>query len=294
VFERFTEEARMIVVWAQEESRSLSHNYIGTEHILLALLRDETTPAGRVLASLGVEPEQAREHVERIVGTGEEPPPAQIPFTPRAKKVLELALREALTYGHNWIGPEHILLGVARENEGVAARVLLDFGVDADAVRNRTIEMIGNPPPRPPPPSAPRLTHLGPGATIWLEGLAPVLDILARDFNSDLRREPDLGDLLLVLACDSEGLAGKALKELGIDLDTLWGTIERIRLPNEDVRRRLREVRIAKENALEQRRFEEAARLRDEERELAGEHREHPAVTPEVLQEMRRRLGLHD
>jgi ATP-dependent Clp protease ATP-binding subunit ClpA len=111
MFERFTERARQVVVLAQDESRMLKHNYIGTEHILLGLLREEHGQAARVLGSLGITVEEVRAQVVRIVGLGDEPTEANIPFTPRAKKVLELALREALSLGHDYIGTEHILLG---------------------------------------------------------------------------------------------------------------------------------------------------------------------------------------
>src|ERR687886_588959 len=129
VFERFTERARQVVVLAQDEARALKHNYIGTEHILLGLLREE----------------EVRAQVARIVGQGDEVTSGQIPFTPRAKKVLELALREALSLGHNYIGTEHILLGLVRENEGVAARILLDFDADAEKIRNEIIRMLSGP-----------------------------------------------------------------------------------------------------------------------------------------------------
>src|ERR687885_605145 len=119
MFERFTERARQVVVLAQEEARTLKHNYIGTEHILLGLLREEEGLAARVLESLDITVEEVRAQVARIVGQGDEVTTGQIPFTPRAKKVLELALREALSLGHNYIGTEHILLGLVRENENV-------------------------------------------------------------------------------------------------------------------------------------------------------------------------------
>src|SRR5438552_3738857 len=140
VFERFTERARQVVVLAQDEARALKHNYIGTEHILLGLLREEEGLAARVLESLDITVEEVRAQVARIVGQGDEVTTGQIPFTPRAKKVLELALREALSLGHNYIGTEHILLGLVRENEGVAARILLDFDADAEKIRNEIIQ----------------------------------------------------------------------------------------------------------------------------------------------------------
>jgi ATP-dependent Clp protease ATP-binding subunit ClpC len=145
VFERFTERARQVVVLAQDEARALKHNYIGTEHILLGLLREEEGLAARVLESLDITVEEVRAQVARIVGQGDEVTTGQIPFTPRAKKVLELALREALSLGHNYIGTEHILLGLVRENEGVAARILLDFDADADKIRNEIIRMLSGP-----------------------------------------------------------------------------------------------------------------------------------------------------
>ncbi|MGK2877887.1 MAG: ATP-dependent Clp protease ATP-binding subunit [Solirubrobacterales bacterium] len=145
MFERFTERARQVVVLAQEEARTLKHNYIGTEHILLGLLREEEGLAARVLESLDITVERVRAQVVRIVGSGEEVTSGQIPFTPRAKKVLELALREALSLGHNYIGTEHILLGLVRENEGVAARILLDFDADSEKIRNEVVRMLSGP-----------------------------------------------------------------------------------------------------------------------------------------------------
>jgi ATP-dependent Clp protease ATP-binding subunit ClpA len=143
MFERFTERARQVVVLAQEEARTLKHNYIGTEHILLGLLREEEGLAARVLESLDITVERVRAQVVRIVGSGEEVTSGQIPFTPRAKKVLELALREALSLGHNYIGTEHILLGLVREGEGVAAQVLVKLGADLARVRQQVIQLLG-------------------------------------------------------------------------------------------------------------------------------------------------------
>src|SRR5258705_3966347 len=145
MFERFTERARQVVVLAQDEARALKHNYIGTEHILLGLLREEEGLAARVLESLDITVEEVRAQVARIVGQGDEVTTGQIPFTPRAKKVLELALREALSLGHNYIGTEHILLGVVRETEGAAARSLPDSDADAEKTRNEIIRMLSGP-----------------------------------------------------------------------------------------------------------------------------------------------------
>ena len=145
MFERFTERARQVVVLAQEEARSLKHNYIGTEHLLLGLLREEEGVAARVLDGLEVSVEEVRAAVVRIVGSGEESPQGQIPFTPRAKKVLELALREALSLGHNYIGTEHILLGLVREDEGVAARILLDLDAEPEKIRDEVMRALSGP-----------------------------------------------------------------------------------------------------------------------------------------------------
>ncbi len=142
MFERFTERARQVVVLAADEARALKHNYIGTEHILLGLLREEEGLAARVLGLLDITVEEVCAQVARIVGSGDEVTTGQIPFTPRAKKVLELALKEAQALGHDYIGTEHILLGLVRENEGVAARILLDFGADAERIRNEVIGML--------------------------------------------------------------------------------------------------------------------------------------------------------
>jgi ATP-dependent Clp protease ATP-binding subunit ClpA len=147
MFERFTERARKAVVLAQEDAELLRHNYIGTEHLLLGLLREDEGVAARALAALGVTVEETRERVESIVGYGTEGPGPQVPFTPRSKKVLELALRESMQLGHNYIGTEHILLGLVRENEGVAARVLSDIGVSPVDVRRELLRMLSGGPP---------------------------------------------------------------------------------------------------------------------------------------------------
>jgi ATP-dependent Clp protease ATP-binding subunit ClpC len=149
MFERFTERARQVIVLAQEEARMLRHNYIGTEHLLLGLLREADGVAARVLGTLEVNLEEVRGEVTRIVGEGDHESQGQIPFTPRAKKVLELALREALSLGHNYIGTEHILLGLMRESEGVAARILNDLDVDADRARQEVMRVLSGPSRRP-------------------------------------------------------------------------------------------------------------------------------------------------
>jgi hypothetical protein len=297
VFERFTERARQVVVLAQEEARAIKHNYIGTEHILLGLLREEEGLAARVLASLGVALEPTRDQVTRIVGWGEEATSGQIPFTPRAKKVLELALREALSLGHNYIGTEHILLGLARENEGVAARILLDLGADSQKIRDEVIRFLSGPGGAPAASAAAESAggQRGPVAG-WLDGLRELLGRLAQEMRSELGRDPDPGDLLLVLACATHTHAGRAMRELGVDLDALWATIQRLRHEEERAQQELtseiEHISLMKDQAIEDQRFEAAAKLRDQERELRERARARAVLPAEVLQEARRRLGI--
>jgi ATP-dependent Clp protease ATP-binding subunit ClpC len=143
MFERFTDRARRVVVLAQDESRMLNHNYIGTEHILLGLVHEGGGVAAEALTGMGIGLDAVREQVEEIIGQGQAAPAGHIPFTPRAKKVLELSLREALQLGHNYIGTEHILLGLVREGEGVAAQVLQKLGGDLNRVRQAVIRGLG-------------------------------------------------------------------------------------------------------------------------------------------------------
>ena len=145
MFERFTERSRHVVVLAQAEARLLRHNYIGTEHLLLGLVGEEEGLAGRVLDAFDVTVDEVRAQVARRVGRGDEVTTGEIPFTPRAKKALELALREALSLGHEYIDTQHILLGLVRENEGVAAHILLDFDADAEKIRNEIVRMQSGP-----------------------------------------------------------------------------------------------------------------------------------------------------
>jgi ATP-dependent Clp protease ATP-binding subunit ClpC len=143
MFERFTERARQVVVVAQAEARGLGHDYIGTEHLLLGLLSESDGLAARVLAALDVEADDVRERVVETVGRGDAAPPSgQIPFTPRAKQALELALKESLTLGQKFIGTEHVLLGVIRVRDGIAARILLEADVDVEKVREEVLRML--------------------------------------------------------------------------------------------------------------------------------------------------------
>ncbi len=286
----------MVVVLAQEEARTLKHNYIGTEHILLGLLREQEGLAARVLESLDITVERVRAQVVRIVGSGEEVTSGQIPFTPRAKKVLELALREALSLGHNYIGTEHILLGLVRENEGVAARILLDFDADSEKIRNEVIRMLSD-------PALDWRAHAGdhgPGsrstlAPSWLGGLAATLDQLDPAIRDQLDRSPDSGDLLLVLASAPATRAAEALRTLGIHPDALVAAVQRARadipISQDGLIAQLELVRRSKRDAAETEAYERAAELREEERELSAALEGH-AVSPQVLAEAMQRLGL--
>ncbi|MFT3860405.1 ATP-dependent Clp protease ATP-binding subunit [Micropruina sp.] len=142
MFDRFTDRARRVIVLAQDEARMLNHNYIGTEHILLGLIHEGEGVAAKALEALGISLEAVREQVEEIIGQGQQAPAGHIPFTPRAKKVLELSMREALQINHPYIGTEHILLGLIREGEGVAAQVLIKLGADLNRVRNQVLQLL--------------------------------------------------------------------------------------------------------------------------------------------------------
>jgi ATP-dependent Clp protease ATP-binding subunit ClpC len=155
MFERFTDQARRVVVLAQEEARELGHDYIGTEHLLLGLIREKDGAAARALDSLGIHLAAARQQVTEIIGPGQGQPAGHIPFTPRAKKVLELSLREAQHLGDDCIGTEHLLLGLIREGEGVAAQVLVRLGPGLDEARRRVTQIVL---------AGPREARAGPGS----------------------------------------------------------------------------------------------------------------------------------
>jgi ATP-dependent Clp protease ATP-binding subunit ClpA len=142
MFERFTDRARRVVPLAQEEAKRLDHNYIGTEHLLLGLIREGEGVAAKALESLGISLDAVRQQVKEIIGRGQQAPSGHMPFTPRAKKVLELSLREALQLGHDYIGTEHLLLGLIREGDGVAAQVLIRLGADLNRVRQQIIALL--------------------------------------------------------------------------------------------------------------------------------------------------------
>jgi ATP-dependent Clp protease ATP-binding subunit ClpC len=154
MFERFTDRARRVVVLAQAEARTLNHDYIGTEHLLLALIHEGEGVAAKALESVGVERSEIRREVRELIGEGSSAPTGPIPFTPRAKKVLELSLREALQLGHNYIGTEHILLGLVREGEGVGAQVLRKQGVTMEVVRTEVASLLAGHTEEPAPAEA--------------------------------------------------------------------------------------------------------------------------------------------
>ena len=201
MFERFTDRARLVVVLAQEEARMLNHNYIGTEHILLGLIGEGEGVAARALESLGMSLEAVRQHVGEITGQGQQAPSGHIPFTPRATKVLELSLREALQLGHNYIGTEHILLGLIREGEGVAAQVLVKLGADPTRVRQQVIQLLaGSEGKEPAAAGAPSET--APTASLILDQFGRNLTAAAHEGKLDpvIGREKEIERVMQVLS----------------------------------------------------------------------------------------------
>jgi ATP-dependent Clp protease ATP-binding subunit ClpA len=224
MFERFTDRARRVVVLAQEEARLLGHNYIGTEHILLGLIHEKEGVAAKVLEQLGISLEAVRAKVESIIGDGGPGAPSgHIPFTPRAKKVLELSLREALQLGHNYIGTEHILLGLIREGEGVGAQVLVNLGADLSAVRHEVIQQLsgfrGGPGGRMSSPAfgmgGPKVTPAAAKAGMEARRLAGGAAVGSQHY-------------LLGLLREENSVAAKALAELGITKDVLEAKLAEI------------------------------------------------------------------
>jgi len=229
MFERFTDRARRVVVLAQEEARMLNHNYIGTEDILLGLIHEGEGVAAKALESLGISLESVRQQVEEIIGQGQHAPSGHIPFTPRAKKVLELSLREARQLGHHYIGTEHILLGLIQEGEGVAAQVLVKLGADLNRVRQQVIQLLHGYQGKEPASSG-----AAPGG--WPGGRVPP-DVPAR-----------------VNALESQMSA----IERRVGTGPATG----------DLDEQIAHVRRDKESALDAQDFEQAASLRDRERQL--------------------------
>jgi Clp amino terminal domain, pathogenicity island component len=199
MFERFTDRARRVLVLAQEEARLLNHNFIGTEHILLGLFQEREGVAAKALGSLGISPEAVRETVEEMAGPTDLSLTGSPPFTPRAKRVLELSLREALQSGHNYIGTEHLLLGLIREGEGVAVQVLVASGVDLEQLRQRVFTIAAGDRPIPnveagdPVVSGPRCPH----CARRLEGGGVAYKVLKVP-RSDREQSTDVADIAFV------------------------------------------------------------------------------------------------
>ncbi|HEV8626199.1 MAG TPA: ATP-dependent Clp protease ATP-binding subunit [Acidimicrobiia bacterium] len=202
MFERFTDRARRVVVLAQEEARLLNHNYIGTEHILLGLIHEGEGVAAKALESLGISLEAVRAQVEEIIGQGGSSPSGHIPFTPRAKKVLELSLREALQLGHNYIGTEHILLGLIREGEGVAAQVLVKLGADLSRVRQQVIQLLSGYAGQKEPSTSGAATEAAPTGSLVLDQFGRNLAQLAREKKLDpvIGRDKEIERVMQVLS----------------------------------------------------------------------------------------------
>jgi ATP-dependent Clp protease ATP-binding subunit ClpC len=225
MFERFTDRARRVVVLAQDEARMLKHNYIGTEHILLGLIHEGEGVAAEALGSLGISLDAVRQQVEELIGQGQVAPSGHIPFTPRGKKVLELSLRESVQLGHNYIGTEHILLGLIREGDGVAAQVLVKLGADLNRVRQQVIQLVHGHQPKEPVFVRPAAQELSlPTVQDRLEAIERRLGAIERRVGA----RPDTGDL-------DEQIA---------------------------------QVRREKESAIDAQDHEQAASLRDREKEL--------------------------
>ncbi|MFC3690190.1 ATP-dependent Clp protease ATP-binding subunit [Aquipuribacter hungaricus] len=202
MFERFTDRARRVVVLAQEEARMLNHNYIGTEHILLGLIHEGEGVAAKALESLGISLDAVREQVQEIIGQGQQAPSGHIPFTPRAKKVLELSLREALQLGHNYIGTEHILLGLIREGEGVAAQVLVKLGADLNRVRQQVIQLLSGYQGKEPATSGGPAAENTPSGSLVLDQFGRNLTQAARESKLDpvIGREKEIERVMQVLS----------------------------------------------------------------------------------------------
>ncbi|MCW2143195.1 ATP-dependent Clp protease ATP-binding subunit, partial [Actinoplanes cyaneus] len=202
MFERFTDRARRVVVLAQEEARMLNHNYIGTEHILLGLIHEGEGVAAKALESLGISLEGVRQQVEEIIGQGQQAPSGHIPFTPRAKKVLELSLREALQLGHNYIGTEHILLGLIREGEGVAAQVLVKLGADLNRVRQQVIQLLSGYQGKEPAAAGTATGEAAPSTSLVLDQFGRNLTQAAREGKLDpvIGREKEIERVMQVLS----------------------------------------------------------------------------------------------
>jgi ATP-dependent Clp protease ATP-binding subunit ClpC len=255
MFERFTDRARRVIVLAQEEARMLEHNYIGTEHLLLGLIHEGEGVAAKALRALDVDLDTLRREVEALVGRGEQPAQGHIPFTPQAKKVLELALRESVALGHDYIGTEHLLLGLVREGEGPAAQVLQQRGIELNTVRQQVIRLLHG-------------HQVGAGR---------------RGRRAAVARSGDEGATLEEISLQ--------LRVLGARLTAIE---ERLGIEESPERQQLRRVdaeiarlRRQKESAIDEQDFERAARLRDLEKQMLSDRRaaEHMWLVAERIKE---------
>jgi ATP-dependent Clp protease ATP-binding subunit ClpA len=236
MFERFTDRARRVIVLAQDEARLLDHNYIGTEHLLLGLIHEGEGVASTVLRKLEIGLDAVREKVEEIIGRGERPPTGHIPFTPQAKKVLELSLRESTQLGHNYIGTEHILLGLIREGDGVAAQVLTRLGADLSTVRQQVMQLLHG--YRSAEPAAESAWRRVPGRG----------------------RLDEISDKLDTIAQRLTAIEGR----LGMEEETEPDVLRRLD-------QRISHVAREKEAAIDAQEFKKAAELRDRQRQLEAE-----------------------
>jgi ATP-dependent Clp protease ATP-binding subunit ClpA len=295
VFERFTEPARQVVLLAQEEARALRHHSIGTEHLLLGVLREEDGIGARALRSLDVAVEACRDALVALTPRGEDVAPARMPFTPSSKKVLEkVALHEALSLGHDYIAGEHILLALVRESEGLAARILLELGAGPEKVRNEVMRMLTDRQSS----AGGRMPAVSGGlpATLFDQAYA-VLDTLFTEIQERLGRPADAGDLLLVLASLHGGVVSSALEAVGIDMKMLAHAVEEARSEGSDptlvsaltLSVQIDEARREKEEKVEAQEWEAAAHVRDRERALTKQLEQ---SLDEALDRVRRHLGL--
>ena len=272
MFERFTDRARRVMVLAQEDARMLNHDYIGTEHILLGLIQEGDGVAAHALESLGITQEEVRQQVEGIIGRGQKAPRGgHIPFTPQAKKALQLSLREAMHLGHSYIGSEHILLGVIREGEGPAAQVLVRLGADRNRVRQQVIQLLRGYQGGSEPGTAPAAGHTGKAS----------------------RSQRKLLSQLLTRFDSVESRLSALERRVGTGPDV------------RDLDQEIAQVRGDKESAIDAQDFEHAAALRDKERQLlhdkasrqqewAAAHMDLPSLSDEVerLRDLLRQHGI--
>ena len=298
MFERCTETARRAILLAQEEARELRHHSIGTEHLLLGVLREEEGIGARALRDLDITVEGSRDALVAITPRGEEVAPHRMPFTPRSTKVLEkVALREALSLGHDSIGTEHILLALVRENEGLAARILLEFGAGPEEVRNGVIRMLLGADGLESGAGRPGGAATGGLPATLFDGAFGMLDRVATEIEERLGRSPDAGDLLVVLASVPSGLVAGVLKELGVDNHTLTRAVDKARSdgshsglpPALTLSLQIDEARREKEEKIEAQDLEAAANARDRERALTKQLEQ---SLDEALDQVRRHLGL--